>query len=148
LVKKFLEGLKKLFEKENNWTFLQPLVHSMEYCVKCQLCSESCPAYVASGRKEIYRPTFRPELLRRLINKYIKGQGTFLLKLTRSDIELNFTLIARLAELAYRCTLCRGTSGLSRVWTMRWSAGRSESSSAKNWALHPVKFTSRGPFSN
>ena len=104
-VKKFLEGLRKLFEKENNWTFLQPLVHSMEYCVKCQLCSESCPTYVASGRKEIYRPTFRPELLRRLINKYIKGQGTFLLKITRSDIELNFTLIARLAELAYRCTL-------------------------------------------
>ena len=28
-------------------------------------------------------------------------------KLTRSDIELNFTVIARLAELAYRCTLCR-----------------------------------------
>ena len=107
LVKKFLEGLKKLFERENNWTFLQPLVHSMDYCVKCQLCSEACPAYVASGRKEIYRPTFRPELLRRLINKYIKGQGTFLLKVTRSDIELNFTLIARLAELAYRCTLCR-----------------------------------------
>jgi Fe-S oxidoreductase len=106
-VKKFLKGLKKLFEKENNWTFLQPLVHSMDYCVKCQLCSESCPSYVASGRKEIYRPTFRPELLRRLINKYIKKQRTFLLKLTRSDIELNFTLIARLAELAYRCTLCR-----------------------------------------
>jgi ferredoxin len=50
-VKKFLEGLKKLFEKENNWTFLQPLVHSMDYCVKCQLCSEACPSYVASGRK-------------------------------------------------------------------------------------------------
>jgi Fe-S oxidoreductase len=28
-------------------------------------------------------------------------------KLTRSDIDLNFTVIARLAELAYRCTLCR-----------------------------------------
>ena len=106
-VKKFLSGLKKLFSKKDNWTFLQPLVHSLEYCVKCQLCSDSCPVYVASGRKEIYRPTFRPELLRRIINKYIKKQGSLLAKLTRSNIELNFTVIARLAELAYRCTLCR-----------------------------------------
>jgi Fe-S oxidoreductase len=106
-VKKFLNGLRKLLSKENNWTFLQPLVHSLEYCVKCQLCSDSCPVYVASGRKEIYRPTFRPELLRRIINKYIRKQGAFVAKLTRSDIELNFTVIARLAELAYRCTLCR-----------------------------------------
>jgi Fe-S oxidoreductase len=107
LVRKFLNGLEKLFSKENNWTFLQPFVHSLEYCVKCQLCSDSCPVYVASGKKEIYRPTFRPELLRRIINKYIKKQGALLAKLTRSDIELSFTVIARLAELAYRCTLCR-----------------------------------------
>jgi Fe-S oxidoreductase len=106
-VRKFLDGLGKLLSKKNNWTFLQPLIHSLEYCVKCQLCSDSCPVYVASGRKEIYRPTFRPELLRRIINKYIKKQGALLAKLTRSDIDLNFTVIARLAELAYRCTLCR-----------------------------------------
>ena len=31
LVAKFLSGLKKLFSKENNWTFLQPLTLSMEY---------------------------------------------------------------------------------------------------------------------
>jgi ferredoxin len=68
-VRKFLSGLKKLLSKENNWTFLQPLVHSLDYCVKCQLCNDSCPAYVASGKQEIYRPTFRPEILRRIINK-------------------------------------------------------------------------------
>ena len=45
--------------------------------------------------------------MRRILNKYIKKQGTFLAKWTRSDIELNFRVIARLAELAYRCTLCR-----------------------------------------
>lgn len=106
-IQKFLSGLAKLFEKENNWTFLQPLYHSLEYCVKCQICSDSCPAYIASGKKEIYRPTFRPEVLRRIINKYLKKRGKLLLKLTGSAIELNFTAIARLAELAYRCTLCR-----------------------------------------
>jgi len=106
-VGRFLVGLEKLFVKEDNWTFLQPLVHSLDYCVKCQLCSESCPVFVASGRKEIYRPTFRPELLRRIVNKYIRKQNPLLAKLTRSDIDLNFTLVVRLAELAYRCTLCR-----------------------------------------
>jgi len=106
-VRKFLSGLRKLLTKENNWTFLQPLVHSLNYCVKCQLCNDSCPAYVASGKQEIYRPTFRPEVLRRIINKYLKKEHGILAKLTASDIELNFTLLARLAELAYRCTLCR-----------------------------------------
>jgi len=107
LVKTFLAGLGKLLTKENNWTFLQPLYHSLEYCVKCQICNDSCPAYVASGRQEIYRPTYRPEILRRIINKYIKKKNVLYLKLSGSDVELNWTLISRLAELAYRCTLCR-----------------------------------------
>jgi len=106
-VRKFLSGLKKLLSKENNWTFLQPLVHSLDYCVKCQLCNDSCPAYIASGKQEIYRPTFRPEVLRRIINKHLKKESGILAKLTASNIELSFTLLARLAELAYRCTLCR-----------------------------------------
>jgi len=55
----FLEGLAKLLTKENNWTFLQPLVLSLENCVKCQTCSESCPIYTGAGRPEQYRPTFR-----------------------------------------------------------------------------------------
>jgi Fe-S oxidoreductase len=107
LVAKFLSGLEKLFQKENNWTFLQPLVHSIEYCVKCQICNDSCPAYVASGRKEVYRPTFRPEILRRIIDKHVKKRGPFARALSGSDIDVNATLLSRLAELAYRCTLCR-----------------------------------------
>ncbi len=106
-VKKFLSGLEKLLSKENNWTFLQPLKLSLEYCVRCQTCSEACPIFIASGKQEIYRPTFRPEVLRRIIRKYLKKEGKLLSKLTGSDIELNWTTIARFAELAYRCTLCR-----------------------------------------
>jgi Fe-S oxidoreductase len=49
-------------------------------------------------------------LLRRLINKYIKKRGTVLSRLTGDDIELNWQTVARLAELAYRCTLCRRCS--------------------------------------
>jgi len=107
LVSKFKSGLQKLFTEENNWTFLQPLTLSMENCVKCQTCSEACPIYVASGRNEIYRPTYRSEILRRLYNKYVKGGDGLLSKIKGDDIELNWTTIARLAESAYRCTLCR-----------------------------------------
>jgi Fe-S oxidoreductase len=107
LVGRFLMGLRKLFSKEHNWTFLQPLLLSMEYCVKCQTCSDACPIYEASGRKEVYRPTFRSEVLRRLYKRYVNGENKLLSWLSGDDIELTWTTIARLAESAYRCTLCR-----------------------------------------
>jgi len=107
LVEKFLDGLKKLLSKENNWTFLQPLMLSLEYCVKCQTCGDACPIYQASGKQEIYRPTWRSEILRRIYKRYLNGENKFLSKLSGDDIELNWTTIARLAESAYRCTLCR-----------------------------------------
>lgn len=105
-LKSFLSGLKKLFDRENNFAFLQPLVLSMEHCARCQSCSEACPAFEMSGRQEIYRLTFRSEVVRRIYNKYIKPGGKIRAKFT-GDIDLNWTTIARLAELAYRCTLCR-----------------------------------------
>ena len=49
LVDGFLSGLQKLFSKEDNWTFLQPLEMSMEHCAKCQTCAEACHIYEASG---------------------------------------------------------------------------------------------------
>lgn len=114
LIRRFLSGLKKLFEKENNWTFLQPLMLSMEYCAKCQTCSDACPVFEMSGRKDIHRPMFRAEVLRRIYNKYLKPGGKITAKLT-GDIDLNWTTIARLAELAYRCTLCRRCASVCPV---------------------------------
>ncbi len=107
LVASFLNGLRKLLSKENNWTFLQPLTLSLEYCARCQVCSESCPIYLASGKQEIYRPTYRAEVLRRIIKKYLGKGGKFFSRFTGNDVELNWTTIARLAESSYRCTLCR-----------------------------------------
>jgi Fe-S oxidoreductase len=105
-IKAFLSGLRKLFEKENNWTFLQPLLLSMEHCARCHTCSDACPVFEMSGRQEIYRPAFRAEVMRRIYKKYLKTGGKLLAKLN-GDIDLNWTTIARLAELSYRCTLCR-----------------------------------------
>ncbi|HBC46621.1 MAG TPA: 4Fe-4S ferredoxin, partial [candidate division Zixibacteria bacterium] len=107
LIEKFLSGLKKLFNAQDNWTFLQPLYLTMEYCAKCQTCSEACPIFVESGKIEIYRPNFRSELLRRLYKKYVKSGGKILAKLSGNDIEVTWELIARLIELSYRCTICR-----------------------------------------
>jgi Fe-S oxidoreductase len=107
LVERFLKGLQKLLSRNDNWLFWQPLIQSLESCVRCQTCSDACPVYVSSGRQEIYRPTYKSEVLRRIINKYIKKRGKVISKLTGDDIELNWPVVARLAELAYRCSLCR-----------------------------------------
>jgi Fe-S oxidoreductase len=106
-VEKFVSGLKKLFSKENNWPFLQPLLLSVEYCAKCQTCNNACPVYEESRKNEIYRPTYRSEIFRRLIHKYTKRGGRLLSKLRGDSIDLNWTTITRLYELSYRCTLCR-----------------------------------------
>jgi Fe-S oxidoreductase len=106
LVRKFLSGLDKLFNRENNWTFLQPLLLTMEHCAKCQTCSEACHIFEASGRNELYRPAFRTEIVRRLYFKYVK-HGGLLSAWQHGDVKLNWPLVARLIELSYRCNLCR-----------------------------------------
>ena len=106
LVARFLSGLDKLFTKENNWTFLQPLLLTMEHCTRCQTCADACHVFEASGRNELYRPAFRSEILRRLYFKYVKGGG-LLSAWQHGDIEVNWPLVARLIELSYRCNLCR-----------------------------------------
>ncbi|MDR3752563.1 MAG: (Fe-S)-binding protein [Terracidiphilus sp.] len=106
LVARFLSGLDKLFDKENNWTFFEPLLLTMEHCTGCQTCAESCHIFEASGRNELYRPTFRAEILRRLYFKYVK-RGGLLSAWQHGDIHLNWPLVARLIELSYRCNLCR-----------------------------------------
>ena len=103
LVNLFLSGLRKLFNKNDNWTFLQPTLISLEHCAKCQTCSDSCPIFEESGRNPLYRPTFRSEVLRRIYFKYIKNASTWV----HGDIDLNWKTVSRLIELAYRCNLCR-----------------------------------------
>jgi Fe-S oxidoreductase len=103
LVAKFLSGLEKAFTKENNWTFLQPLVMSMEHCAKCNTCGDACHIYQESGKNPVYRPTYRSEILRRIYYKYIKKASTFV----HGDIDLNWTTVSRLIELSYRCNVCR-----------------------------------------
>src|ERR1051325_3345776 len=107
LVEHFLSGLRKLFSADDNWAFLQQLQLSVDHCTRCQTCAPSCPVYEESGQNEIYRPTYRSESFRRLVHKHLGPGGRILAKLCGEDIDLNATTVMRLAELAYRCTLCR-----------------------------------------
>lgn len=106
LVERFLAGLEKLFSATDNWTFLKPLALSIEHCAKCQTCAEACHLFVESGRNELYRPTFRSEILRRLYFKHQSGGG-LLSRFQHGDIDVNWATVSRLLELAYRCNLCR-----------------------------------------
>ncbi len=106
---KFLTALDKLLDPEKNWTFYRPFKLVWEYCARCQTCAEACPVYIASGRKEIYRPTYRLEVLQRIYRRYRTwyGKMPLLRRLMKADIELNSRVIKQLAELSYRCTQCR-----------------------------------------
>jgi hypothetical protein len=97
LVARFLAGLDKLFSRENNWTFLQPLLMTMEHCARCQTCSDACHVFEASGNNELYRPTFRSEIMRRLYFKYVR-RGGLLSAWQHGEIDSNWPLVARLAE--------------------------------------------------
>jgi Fe-S oxidoreductase len=107
IVDLFLSGLRKLLSQDDNWTFWQQLMFTLDTCVKCQTCNEACPIYISSGKQEIYRPTYRSEVLRRIKEKYLDKGGKVWSKLRGDDIELNYSTVSRLAELAYRCTMCR-----------------------------------------
>jgi len=103
LVNQFLDGLRKCFSEDDNWTFIQPLMLSMEHCAHCQTCNEACHIYEESGQNELYRPTHRSEIIRRIYHKYIKKHSTWV----HGDIDLNWKTVTRLIELSYRCNLCR-----------------------------------------
>ncbi|HYD16370.1 MAG TPA: (Fe-S)-binding protein [Candidatus Nanoarchaeia archaeon] len=105
LVATFLAGLHNLFSREDNPVSLPRLLSTIEHCARCQTCANACHIFEASGRQEPYRPAFRSEVLRRLYFKYMK-KSAFASKWRHGDIELNWPLVARLAELSYRCNLC------------------------------------------
>ncbi|HEX9016899.1 MAG TPA: (Fe-S)-binding protein [Chloroflexota bacterium] len=107
LVAKFLTGLSKLLSRDSNWAFWQPLQLSLDNCTRCQSCADACHIYESSGRVDAYRPSFRGDVLRRIIRKYLRPGGGLRAALTGTDIDLNWTTVAHLAELAYRCNLCR-----------------------------------------
>ncbi len=104
-VEKFLSGMEKLFQAKNNWTFLAQLTTTMDHCAKCNTCSQGCHIYEASGENEMYRPTYRTEVFRRIYKKYVKKEMWS--DWRNGKLDLTWQTVARLGELAYRCNICR-----------------------------------------
>ena len=102
----FLNGLEKLFA-DSNKNSLQPLMLTMEYCAKCNTCSEACHVFQGSNGDEIYRPSFRVDVLRRMYKKHFTTGGKLMPGFVGADVDVTWESIARLGELAYRCNLCR-----------------------------------------
>jgi ferredoxin len=138
LVQQFLSGMRKLFRTEDNWTFLQPLVLSMEHCARCHTCSDACPIFQESGENPLYRPSYRSEVLRRIYFKYVKGASPFV----RGNIELNWKTVSRLIELSYRCNLCRRCAQTcpigvdNALWLVRFGSSSSQEMGIAAKELH------------
>mgnify|MGYP001038700180 FL=1 len=115
LVQKFLRGVEKMLSCDTNGGIMQVLNLTMEYCAKCNTCSNACHIFEASNRNELYRPTYRAEVLRMIVKKYFDkngklipgGKNDVVVKFIGGDIDLNWETVARLGELSYRCNLCR-----------------------------------------
>ncbi|OGO30111.1 MAG: 4Fe-4S ferredoxin [Chloroflexi bacterium RBG_16_56_11] len=103
----FISGMNKLLSRENNWTFLQPLLLSLDYCARCQTCNDACHVYVASGKNDLYRPTYRSEIFRNLVSRHARRRGKLRGIFGGKNVDLNWSTISRLYELSYRCNLCR-----------------------------------------
>ena len=95
LVNRFLDGVRKLFTPENNWTCLAMLDTTMDYCAQCNSCSAACHLYEMSGEHEMYRPNFRSELFRRIYKQYVKKEP--LAKWRYGDTELTYLIPNQIA---------------------------------------------------
>ena len=105
---KFLEALKKSLTKQN-WPFLLPYKLTLEACTHCGTCAEACSLYIGSGRKKIYSPVYRSDMLRKVYKKYFTLSGKLFGKLIGAK-DITEEEINAMAEAAYRCTVCRRCS--------------------------------------
>ncbi|MBZ5645858.1 MAG: (Fe-S)-binding protein [Acidobacteriia bacterium] len=105
LVARFLAGVRKLFEAGSDPELSGRLLHALRHSASCPRCAAACHVFEGSGRDERYRPGLRADILRRLYFKHVKSGGR-VSTWWRGDVELDWPLVARLAQMAYRCNLC------------------------------------------
>jgi Fe-S oxidoreductase len=102
---KFLEAMRRSLSKEN-WPFLLPYKLTLEVCTHCGTCAEACPVFIGSGRKRIYNPLYRADMLRKIYKRYFTLSGKIFGKFVGAE-DAKEEDINALAEAAYRCTICR-----------------------------------------
>ncbi|QGP90732.1 putative iron-sulfur-binding oxidoreductase FadF [Neomoorella glycerini] len=105
-VEKFLQAMKKSLQQRDNWTFWLPYTLSLDTCMKCGTCAEVCPVYLASGKKDIYHPVYRSDMLRKVYKRYFTLPGRIFPGLVGAE-NLTEEKLNAMAENIYRCTICR-----------------------------------------
>lgn len=105
LVARFLEGLKKRFERGRDPELRERLLRALQHPVDCPKCGAACHVYQGSGWDERYRPGLRAGILRRVYHKFVRGGGR-LSTWWYGNVELDWARLERLAQLAYGCNLC------------------------------------------
>jgi len=105
LVAQFLAGVRKLFEAGSDPEVSGRLLHALRHSASCSRCAAACHVFEGSGRDERCRPGLRADILRRLYFKHVKSGGR-VSTWWHGDVELDWVLVARLAQMAYRCNLC------------------------------------------
>jgi Fe-S oxidoreductase len=102
LVDRFLEAFAAVLE----YTDYKPLLDS--YCTssaKCNRCAVSCPVFLASGDPRDI-PCYRTNLLLDTYRRYFTMSGWVRSRISAS-FELTEELIDEMADVFYRCTICR-----------------------------------------
>jgi len=98
LMDKALEVLERRLSRQ--------LAASLETCVRCGICADSCHYYLADPRPE-HVPAYRAELLRRIYRRHHDPVGRLFPGLVRAR-ELDDELAEELIKSAYgTCTMCR-----------------------------------------
>lgn len=105
LVARFLAGIRKCLDGKSDPVVRNRLLRAMEHPVDCPRCAAACHVYQGSGRDPDHRPGLLGGVLRRIYHKYVRGGGK-LSTWWHGDVELDWTRVARLAQMAYSCNLC------------------------------------------
>jgi Fe-S oxidoreductase len=105
LVEQFLAGVRNLFEAGSDPELSGRLLHAMRHSASCSRCAAACHVFEGGGRDERYRPGLRVDILRRLYFKHVKSGGR-VSTWWHGDVDLDWALIARLAQMAFQCNLC------------------------------------------
>lgn len=143
LVNKFLDGMRKLFSTNDNWTCLPMLQSSIENCTQCQSCSPACHLWEMSGQNELYRPTYRAEIFRRIYKQYIAKEP--FAKWRYGDVGLNWKTVVRLAELSYRCNVCRRCAQVCPIGVDNGLIAREiRKMFSQEMGIHPLELHEKG----
>ena len=105
LVTQFLAALRRVFNPRRDPELRRRLLRALAHSPRCSRCAAACHIFESSGRDERYRPGLAADILRRLYFKHVQSGGR-VSAWWHGDVELDWTLVVQLVQMAHRCNLC------------------------------------------